>query len=98
MPLNTMTPKGPNFAQKRRIVHVWVKVRNTQGLRVNGRELADRYFDLNNFDQTATPVSKWLDIEESTNWDADEDKVITFDQVDPMPMEILGIQVQLESN
>lgn len=97
MPLNSMTPAGPNFADKRRIVKVWVRVRNTQGLRVNGRVIPDRYFDIGNFDQPASPVSKWLALEESTNWDFDQDKFVIFDQVDPMPMEILGIKVQLES-
>lgn len=97
MPLNTMTPTGPNFSGKRRVVKVWVRVRNTQGLRVNGRVLSDRYFDINNFDQASMPVSKWLALEETTNWDFDQDKLVTFDQVDPMPMEILAIKVQLES-
>ncbi|MCE5292911.1 MAG: hypothetical protein LLG14_27260 [Nocardiaceae bacterium] len=97
MPLNTMTPAGPNFADKRRIVKVWVRVRETQGLRCNGRVMPDRYFDIGSFDQPASPVSKWLALEESTNWDFDQDKFVVFDQVDPMPMEILGIKVQLES-
>lgn len=97
MPLNTMTPAGPNFADKRRIVKVWVRVRNTQGLRCNGRVLPDRNFDIDSFDESAAPVSKWLALEESTNWDFDHDKFVVFDQVDPMPMEILGIKVQLES-
>lgn len=97
MPLNTMTPAGPSFADKRRIAKVWVLVQQTQGLRCNERPLPDRYFDLNNFDETSTPLSKWLALEESTNWDFDQDKFVTFDQVDPMPMEILGIKVQMES-
>jgi hypothetical protein len=97
MPLNAMTPAGPNFADKRRIVKVWVLVRQTQGLRCNGRPLPDRYFDIDSFDQASTPVSKWLAIEESTNWDFDQDKLVTFDQVNPMPMSILGVKVQLES-
>lgn len=97
MPLNTMTPAGPSFADKRRVVKVWVRARNTQGLRLNGSPLADRHFDIDSFDETSMPVSKWLALEVSTNWDFDQDKFITFDQVDPMPMEILGIKVQLES-
>jgi hypothetical protein len=98
MPLNTMTPTGPNFLDKRRIVKVWVKVRGTQGLLCNGRVLPDRNFDINNFDEEAAARATFThSIEETTNWDEDKEKLVTFSQVDPMPMEILGIKVQMES-
>lgn len=98
MPLNTLTPTGSNFMDKRRIVKAKVKVRNTLGLRVNGRPLPDRFWDQDNFDQAPEPFTGNHSLEESTNWDESEDKLVTFTQSDPLPMEILGIVVTLESS
>lgn len=98
MPLNTMTPTGANFLSKRRIVKIRAKVNNTLGLLVNGRELPDRYYDIDDFDDAnPTPYSGNHQIEETTNWDEQEDKTITFTQVDPLPMNILSIVVDMES-
>lgn len=98
MPLNTMTPTGSNFMDKRRIVDVRVKVRGTLGLRVNGQPLPDRFWDLNNFDEAPEPFTGVHVLEETTNWDENEEKLVSFTQVDPLPMEILGIAVTMESS
>lgn len=98
MPLNTLTPAGSNFMDKRRIVKVRAKVRSTLGLRVNGRPLPDRFWDLNNFDEAPEPFTGIHSLEESTNWDETEEKLVSFTQVDPLPMEILGIAVTMESS
>jgi hypothetical protein len=98
MPLQTMTPNGTNLMRKRRIVKVRAKVRNTLGLLVNGRPLPDRYFDIDDFDAPATPFTGVHVLEETTNWDEQEDKLVSFTQVDPLPMEILSIDVQLEGD
>lgn len=98
MSLQTMTPLGSNLMRKRRVVNIKAKVRNTLGLLVNGRPLPDRYFDVNNFDEAAAPFTGVHDLEESTNWDQKDDKLVVFTQVDPLPMEILGLDVQIESN
>lgn len=97
MPLQTLTPVGSNLFRKRRVVRVRVKVRNTLGLLMNGRPLPDRFWDQNNFDEAATPFTGVHEIEETTNWDQKQDKIVAFTQTDPLPMEILGIDVQLES-
>jgi hypothetical protein len=97
MPLNTITPTGPNFLKKRRIVKVRGKVRSTSGLLVNGREIPDRSFDINSFDEAASTFTGNFSIEETTGWDEREDKLVTFSQVDPLPFELLGIEVQMES-
>ncbi len=98
MPLQTLTPVGSNFLRKKRVVNVRVKVRKTLGLLCNGRPLPDRFFDQINFDEAAMPFSGIHKIEETTNWDEDKDKLVSFTQTDPLPMEILAIDVQLESN
>lgn len=98
MPLQTLTPLGSNMMAKRRIVKIRVKVRNTLGLLVNGRVLPDRYFDINNYDSAATPFTGVITLEETTNWDEKQDKLVSFTQVDPLPLEILGIEVQLEGD
>jgi hypothetical protein len=97
MPLNTITPTGPNFLKKRRIVKVRGKVRSTSGLLVNGRVISDRSFDIDSFDSDAQTYSGNFSIEETTGWDEREDKLVTFSQVDPLPFELLGIEVQMES-
>jgi hypothetical protein len=100
MPLNTLMPtggSGPNFMQKRRVVKVMAKVRNTLGLLINGRPIPDRAFDIDSFDEPAAPVTTNIDLEETSNWDRAEEKLVTLSQVDPLPLEILAIQVQLES-
>lgn len=98
MPLNSLTPTGPNFLRKRRIVKTRVKVRNTLGLICNDRELGDRAFDINFFDEFGGVFTGTHSIEDSSNWDEAEEKLVTFKQVDPLPMEILGFEVQMESS
>lgn len=98
MPLFSSTPEGPNFMRKRRIVKGRVKVRNTLGLLMNGRALSDRFYDQDSFDMAATPFTGNHSLEESSNWDEDQDLLLVFSQVDPLPLEILGIDVELESS
>lgn len=97
MPLNAMTPIGDNNMVKRRVKKVRAKVHKTLGLRVNGRPLPDRYADINNFDLDPDPFTGNHTIEETSNWDEQEDKIVEFDQVDPLPMEILALTVDMES-
>lgn len=96
MPLNANTSTGPTFLKKNRIVSARVKIRNTLGLLINGKKISDRKFDVNSFDEPAAiPVSGVADLKESTNWDLGE-KLITYSQVDPLPLEILGHDIALE--
>ena len=97
MPLDTLTPAGSNFMDKRRVVKARVKVRNTLGLLVNGRPLADRFADIDDFDTAKTPFTGNITIEETSNWDERDEKTITFTQIDPLPMELLAIVVDMES-
>jgi hypothetical protein len=98
MPLNMMMQNGANVMRKRRVVKIRVKVLETLGLLVNGRPLPDLNFDIDNFDEAATSFTGVKTIEESTNWDETQDKTITFTQVDPLPMTILGIDIAMEGN
>lgn len=97
MPLNAMTPSGASFMRKRRVVKIRTRVRNTLGLLINGRVIPDRKFDVNNFDEPAIPYSGVHTLEETSNYDETEDKLVTFSQNSPMPWEILGIDVVMES-
>lgn len=97
MPLVTDTPSGPDFMRKRRIVRVGIKVKDTLGLLMNGRVIPDRSVDVDSFDEPATPYTGVHTIEETTNWDESEEKLVTLSQVDPLPMEILGVYVVMES-
>lgn len=98
MPLVTNTGTGPNTMAKRRIVKPRVRVRNTLGLQVNGRPLPDRYYDVATFDDAnPVPFTGNHTIEETTNWDESEDKILQFTQTDPLPMFILSIATDMES-
>ncbi len=96
MPLNTVSSSGTGLIGKQRIVKVKLRVRNTLGLLVNGKVVPDRRFDVSNFDEPQEPVSANVTLEESTNWDETQDKLVNITQVDPVPMEILGIEVVME--
>jgi hypothetical protein len=97
MPFNTVGGDGgQGLIGKQRIVKGKVKVRNTLGLQMNGRVLPDQQSDLVDFDDLPTPYTGNITLEESSNWDETEDKIVDFSQVDPLPMEILGIEMVME--
>lgn len=96
MPLNQMLPTGASFMGKQRIIKIKAKVLDTLGLRVNGRPLADTFYDQHNWDEPSTPFSGVLSIEESLNHDEGQDQLVIFTQVDPLPMTILAIEVPME--
>lgn len=96
MPISALIPGGgPTLMTKQRIVEIRVKVRNTLGVLINGRTLADREFDIDNFDTAPTPFTGVLRLEESTNWDIREEKLVEITQVDPCPLEIQMIQTSV---
>ena len=97
MPLQTVRwPTGTNLAHKKRIVSIRCKVRETQGLLANGNLVQLAQLDNFNMDDGPLPLyTGVVELEESTNWDQDEDKMVTFTQVDPLPMQILFLDVEL---
>lgn len=98
MPLQQMNAAGSNFMRKRRVVKVRAKVRNTLGLSINGRRIPDRQFDVDDFDSPPSPFTGTLELEETTNWDQKEDKLVSFTQTDPLPFELLAIDVHMEGD
>lgn len=98
MPLNQMLPEGANLMRKRRVTKVRARVYETLGLLVNGRVIPDDALDIDNFDAPAEPFTGIRSIEETTNWDEDQDKLVTFSQVDPLPFTLLGIDIAMEGN
>jgi hypothetical protein len=98
MPLNQMLPEGANFMRKRRVVKVRVRVYETLGLKINDRVIPDTAVDVDYFDAPAEPFTGIRTLEETTNWDQDQDKIVTFSQTDPLPLTILGIDVAMEGN
>jgi hypothetical protein len=97
MPLQTVRfPTGTNLAHKKRIVTIRAKVRETQGLYANGNLL--QLTQLDNFQMDSGPLPLYtgiVELEESTNWDQTTDKMVTFTQVDPLPMQILFLDTEL---
>lgn len=97
MPLQSMTPLGSNFMDKRRVRKARVRVHETLGLSVNGRSLPDRYFDVSSFDDAPDRFSGNHQLEESDFWDEAQDKLVTFSQINPLPMHILAIVIDMET-
>lgn len=96
MPLQTVRwPAGSNLLHKKRIVKARLKLRETQGLYMNGNVLQQTVMDQTNMDEAAPLYTGPINLEESTNWDQDEDKTLVFTQVDPLPMQILILDAML---
>ncbi len=96
MPLQTVRwPSGSNLAHKKRVVAARVKVRSTLGLLYNGSPLLTAKMDNFNFDSAQTPYSGLLEIEDASNWDEEEDKLVTFSQVDPLPFYLMFMDITL---
>lgn len=96
MPLQTVRwPAGSNLARKKRVVSACIKVRNTLGLLYNGEVLPTATIDTFNFDSAPVPFSGIMELEDSSNWDQTEDKLVTFSQVDPLPFYLMFIDTQL---
>jgi hypothetical protein len=97
MPLQTVRwPAGSNMAHKKRIVTIRAKVRQTQGLYANGNLV--QLSQMDNFQMDNGPLPLYtgiVELEESTNWDQTVDKMVTFTQVDPVPMQILFLDTEL---
>lgn len=97
MPLQTVRwPAGSNMAHKKRIVTIRAKVRETQGLYANGNLV--QLSQLDNFNMDGGPLPLYtgiVELEESTNWDQNTDKMVVFTQVDPLPMQILFLDTEL---
>lgn len=98
MPLQTFSAQGSNVMRKRKIVGLALKVHKSLGLIANGQPLPDRYYDVDSFGAAATPFTGTHKIEFNSNYDETEDKLISFTQTDPLPMEILALDVQLEGD
>jgi hypothetical protein len=93
MPLNMDFQNGPTFAEMKRLVRAVLYVNETLGLIVNGRRIADRQFGavLNTAPIPYTGEKEiWL-----SGWD--REGVVTITQEDPVPMNILGIMLEVEA-
>ena len=88
---------GSNFLRKKRVVNMRCYVYQSLGVRYNGRPLPDRFFDLDNFDEAPEPFTGVHSLEETSNWD-EGPLTQTFDQVDPLPFHLLGIDLQVETS
>lgn len=97
MPLNSDFGNGDNYLRKKRVVKGRVHVHESLGILYNGRPLPDRHFDIDNFDEPATPFSGVHSLEESSNWD-EGPLTQTFSQEDPLPFHILGVEFIVETS
>ncbi len=107
MPLQTVRwPTGTNMAHKKRIVALRAKVRETQGLIImteggpDGQtvQIIPQLAQMDNFQMDSGPLPLYtgiIEVEASSTWDQNEDKMVTFTQVDPLPMQILFLDAEL---
>lgn len=96
MPLSPQTASGNGLIRKQRVVKIKAKVRNTVGMLINGRVIPDRFYDIDSFDSPLSPYTGNITLAETSVWDERSDKTVSFSQVDPLPFELLGIEVQME--
>lgn len=97
MPLSGEFGNGPTYMRKARVINVGMLVKDSLGLKLNGRPIADSFYDLDNFDEAPTPFSGIRRMEETTNWDR-ELKTQTISQDDPLPFHILALDIEIEAS
>lgn len=96
MPLQTIRyPSGSNMTHKRRIVSASVRVYYTLGFQYNGNYWATAQMDTINFDSAPVPYTGNIELEDSSNWDLTQDKLVTFSQQDPVPFHLLYLDMEL---
>lgn len=101
MPMQTVRwPAGSNLVHKKRIVRASIKVSNTLGLLYNSNGenaeiIPTSTIDAFNFDTAPVPYSGILELEDSSNWDRETDKTVSFTQVDPLPFYLMYIDIEL---
>lgn len=99
MPIQTTRwPSGSNLARKKRRVSIRAKVLNTLGLIYNGKVLPTTDFDTVNFDSIPELFSGTLKLEDAQEWDETVDQIVSFTQVDPLPMYIMYVDTELQGN
>jgi hypothetical protein len=97
MPLSSDFGNGDNFLRKKRVTKMRCLVYESLGVLYNGRPLADRYFDLNNFDEAPAPFTGAHSLEETSNWD-EGPLTQSFSQADPLPFHLLGADFTVETS
>jgi hypothetical protein len=108
MPLQTVRwPAGSNLARKHRIRKMRCKVSNTLGLMYYSNNpihggpaptpvpLPTAQIDTINFDSVPVPFSGILPLEDTSVWDEDTDKTVTFTQQDPLPFYLMYLDMEL---
>lgn len=96
MPLNSDFGSGGNYMRKKRVVRGQLHVFESLGVKLNGRPLPDRYFDIDSFDEAPEPFTGVHSIEETTNWD-EGTLILEFTQDDPLPFHILALDMKVET-
>lgn len=100
MPINGASPKagqGATITTKNRIANVALKVKDTLGVLINGQQINDRNFDIDDFDTGVVPFSGVLNTEKIYKWDRGDDKLVEITQEDPLPLQILFIDTTIET-
>jgi hypothetical protein len=96
-------PNGSNLAKKKRIKHASVRVQNTLGLLYTSTDgttqalIPTQQIDTFDFDTAPVPFSGILDLEDASVWDRNVDKAVSFTQVDPVPLYLMYIDMELSS-
>lgn len=97
MPLNSDFGNGDNFLRKKRLVKARLSVFETLGVRINGKRLPDRQMDVSNLDEAPIPFTGAVEIETTSGWDFTP-LVIPIEVLDPVPFELLGMDLQVETS
>ncbi len=94
MPVNSGLQDGPDLNREKRIVRATLNIFESLGIFVNNERLPDRQLDVDTFDAVPVPSS---DVVELYLHGWSKKAQITISQQDPVPLTVLGIDLEVSS-
>ena len=94
MPVNVTFQSGPINAKRRRILRVSAQLYESSGIKINGKELADRAFGSGVLGQAP---GTFTGIKTMPMLGYSRTSQVTVTQTDPMPMTLLGLTLEVQA-
>lgn len=95
MPINLSLGDGPSLLQKTRIFRIRLDLQEAAGIRVNDKLIPDRKMDITNLNSAP---ALFTGVREVPNLGWGRIKEIKIEQSDPLPMTLLAMEAETESN
>lgn len=95
MPVSANLPAGPTTMRRTRLAEARVLVRQSQGVKVNGYPMPERYLDVDSLDTAPAALTGQFQVR-LAGWGTQQAIDITQDQ--PLPMTLLAVEYDAEIN